>query len=91
MSPIIVHQAKEYYQYLQFNIPLECTVHNTPSGYMDRDGWLKATYQFSDICGGALVNNQMTFFDVNESHFDERALRQMKCRYSQPFVLKSGY
>ena len=36
MKPLIVHQTKEYSKYLHFDIPLECTVHHKPSGYMDR-------------------------------------------------------
>ena len=36
MPPTVVHQAKEYSQDLHHNIPLDCTLHHTPSGYMDR-------------------------------------------------------
>ena len=36
MIPIIVHQAKEYYKDLHFNIPMYWTVHNTPYGYIYR-------------------------------------------------------
>ena len=74
MSPIIVHQYKEYSKDLHFNITLDLIVHHTPYGYMDRDGWLKAMIQFSNICGASLVNNQIIFFSGHYSHFDDRAL-----------------
>ena len=72
MPPIIVPQAKEYYQDLHFNIPLVWKVHHTPFGYMDRDGCLKATKQLCNICSASPVNIQIIFFDGHESHFDER-------------------
>ena len=62
MPSIIVHQAKEYYQDLHYNIPLEWIVHNTPSGYMYIDGWLKSMTQFSKVCGASLFNNQILLF-----------------------------
>ena len=88
MTTINVHQAKDYYQYIHFNIPLDRTVHHTPSGYMDIYRWLKSTTQLSNVCGAHTVNNQILFFDGHESHFDDHALRQTKCRNIQPFVLK---
>ena len=57
---------------------------------MDRDGWLKSTTQFSNVCGASPVNNQILFFDGHGSHFDDGALRQMMYKNIQPFVLKSG-
>ena len=42
MPPVIIHQSKEYSKDLHHNIPLDWTVHHTPSGYMDRYRWLKA-------------------------------------------------
>ena len=42
MPPVIIHQAKEYSEDIHHNIPLDWTVHHTSSGYMDKDGWLKA-------------------------------------------------
>ena len=41
IPPFIVHQSKEYYQYLYLNIPLDWIFHHTSSGYMYRYGWLK--------------------------------------------------
>ena len=91
MPPIVVHQAKDYSQYIHHNIPFEWTVHHTPSGYMDRYGWLKFMAQFSNICGASPVNNQILFFDVNDSHFDDRTLTQMQRKNIQPFIFKAGY
>ena len=90
MPPVIVHQAKEYSQDLHHNIPLEWTVHHTSSGYMDRDGWLKAMTQFSNICSASPVNNQILFFDGNDSHFINRALTLMQIKNIQPFIVKAG-
>ena len=90
MPPVIIQQAKEYSEDLHHNIPLDWTVHNTSSGYMDRDGWLKAVTQFSKICGASPVNNQIIFFDGHDSHFDDRALTHMKSKNIQPFILKVG-
>ena len=90
MPPISVHQAKEYSQYLHYNIPLDWVVHNTPSSYMDRDRKLKYTTQLSNVCGASPVNNQILFFDGYDSHFDDGAPRQIMYKNIQPFVLKSG-
>ena len=90
MPPVVVHQAKEYSQDLHHNIPLDWAVHHTPSGYMDRDGWLKEMTQLSNIFGAYPVNNQILFLDGNNSHFDDRALTQMKIKNIQHFILKAG-
>ena len=57
---------------------------------MDRDGWLKAMTQFSNICGASPVNNQILFFDGHDSHFNDRALKHMQNKNIQPFILKAG-
>ena len=57
---------------------------------MDRDGCLKAMTQLSNVCGTFPVNNQIIFFCVHGSHFDDRALIHMEHQRIQPFVLKSG-
>ena len=90
MPPIVVHQAKEYSQDIHHSIPLDWTVHHTPSGYMDIDGWLKAMTQFSNICGASPVNNQIIFFDGHDSHFYDLALTYMQSKNIQPFILKVG-
>ena len=57
---------------------------------MDRDGWLKAMTQLSNICGASPVNNQILFFDGHDIHFDDRALTHMQSKNIQPFILKLG-
>ena len=57
---------------------------------MDRYGWLKSVTQLSNVCSASPVNNQILFFSVHEVHFDDRALRKLKCVNKQPFVLKAG-
>ena len=57
---------------------------------MDRDGWLKSMTQFSNICGASPVNNQILLFDGHDSHFDDRALTQMRIKNIQPFILEAG-
>ena len=61
IPPIVVCQSKEYSQDLHHNIPLECTVHTTPSGYMDIYGCLKAMTKFSNICGASPFKNWILF------------------------------
>ena len=90
MPPVIVHQAKEYYQDIHHNIPLDWTVHHTTSGYMDRYGWLKVMTQLSNICVASPVKNQIIFFDGHDSHFDDCALTKTQSKNIQPFILKSG-
>ena len=90
VPPVIIHQAKEYSKDLHHNITLDWKVHHTSSGYMDRDRWLKAMNQFSNICGASPVNNQILFFDGHDSHSNDHALTQMKSKKIQPFILKLG-
>ena len=84
MSPIIVHQSKEYFQDIHYNIPLDWIAHHTKSGYMDRYGCLKATTQLSNVCGASPVNNHILFFDGHGSHFNNGALRQIMWKTSKP-------
>ena len=88
MPPIILHQAKECSHDIHYNIPLEYIVNHTPSGYMDRYGWLKSMTQFSNVCGASPVNNKILFFDGYGSHFDDDAPWQVMGKNTQSFVLK---
>ena len=60
MSPIILHQDKEYSKDIYYNVPLDWIVHHTPYGYMDRDGWLNVMTQFSNIYGASPVKKSDT-------------------------------
>ena len=88
MPPIILHRSKEYSKDLQVKTLLEWTVYHIPSGYMYRNGRLKAMTQFSNVFGASPVNNQMIFFGGHGSHFDDHSLRQMKCQNINPFYWK---
>ena len=90
ISPIIVHQAKEYSEHLHFIILLKWTAHHTPYGYMDRYECIKAMTQFSNVCGAYPFNNNITFFCGHDSHFDDCAIIHMEHRNIQPFILKAG-
>ena len=80
MPSIIVYQAKEYSKDLHFNIPLDWTVHHTPSGYMDRERCLKPMNQFYHAFGASPVKNQTILFDGHDIHFDDRPLIHMEHR-----------
>ena len=88
MPPVVVHQAKEYSKDLHHNIPLDWTVHHTPSDYMDRDRWLNSTTQFTNICIASPVSNQIIFFDGHNSHSDDRTLTQIQSKNIQTFIIK---
>ena len=90
MPPVIVNQTKDYSKYLHHNIPFDWKVHHTSSGYMYRDGWLKAMTQFSYICGSSPVNNQILFVDGQNIHFDDSDLTQMQGKSIQTFIFKAG-
>ena len=80
MPTIIVHQEKEYSQDLNFNIPLEWIVHNTPYIYVDRIVWPKSMNQLSTVFSASIFDNQIIFFDGHDSHFYERILSYMDCQ-----------
>ena len=90
MTPIIVHQSKEYSQGIHFNIPMDRKVHHKQCGYMDRDRCHKVMTQLYSVCGTYPVNSQIIFLDIHDSNFEDLALRNMKCRKIQPFVSKEG-
>ena len=90
ISSIIDHQVKEYYPHFHRNTPLEWIVHHTPSGYMDRYGWLKSMAHLSTVCGTSPFDNYILLFDGHDSHFDDHTLCYISTCNIQPFVLKSG-
>ena len=87
---MIVHQAENYTQDLHWNLPSDWLVYNTPSVYMDRDGWMKATSLFGRTCGASKTNPQVLFFDAHNSHFDDRATHILRYYHIFPFILKAG-
>ena len=85
-----MHQAKGYPQDLHQNVPLDWILHHTPSGYMDRDGWLKSMTQLRNICDASPIKNQILLFDLHVGRFNDGELRKIMCKNIQPFILKSG-
>ena len=77
MTPIIVHQAKEYLQDIYYNVLLDWIVHHTLSDYADRDGWIKSMNQLSNVCGTYPVNNEILLFYGHGIHFNDGTLIQM--------------
>ena len=57
---------------------------------MDRYGWIKSTTQFSTLCSAPTINNQTIFFNVNDIHLDEHALRYTEYQNIQHFPPKAG-
>ena len=90
MPPVIVHQAENYTQDCHWNLPSDWLVHNTPSGYMDRYGWMKAMSLFSRTYGASKLNPQVLFFDGHDIHFEDRATHIIWSHHISPFILKNG-
>ena len=65
-------------------------MHSTPSGYMDRDWWLKTSYAFVRLCGANAMNPQFLFIDGHDSHWDADALEFFMKNFVYVFFLKSG-
>ena len=87
---MIVHQVANYTQDIHWNLPSDWLVHNFPSGYMDRDVWMKAMSRFSRTCGSSKINPQVLFFDGHGNHFNDRATHLLQSRHISPFILKAG-
>ena len=58
-------------------------MHATPSGYQDRDGFLKVEY-----CGPK--RPQYVYVDGHDSHFDSEALDLLASNHVYVFFLKSN-
>ena len=69
MPPLIVRQSENYTQDLQWNLPSDWLVHNTPSGYMDRYGWMNTMSLFGRTCVASKLNKQFLFFEGHDRHF----------------------
>ena len=90
IPPMIVHQAENYTYDIHWNLPSDWLVHNTPLGYMARDVWMKAMSLFSRTCGDRKIKPQVIFFDVHDSHFDDRATHIIQYHHIYQFILKTG-
>ena len=72
MTYVIVFQVEKYSQDLHYNIPKDWLFHNTPSEYMDMNGYMKAMMHFKKVCGSNKINPQVLLYDDHDSHFDNR-------------------
>ena len=65
-------------------------VHHTPSGCMNRDGWMKVMINIKTVCGTNKLNIQVLFYDDHVRHFDGRAIHIIRSNHIKPFILKAG-
>ena len=90
MSPVIVRQESKYTQYLHYNITKDWVVHNTPSGHIYRDGWIKAMMHFKTVYGVNKIRPQVLFYDDHASHYDGKTIHIICSHHIKPFVLEAG-
>ena len=90
MPTVIFNQAEKYTQDLHYNIPKYWVVHNTSSGYMDRDGWMKAMMHCMNACWVNKLNPQVLFYDGHEIHFESRDINIIRSHHTKHFTLKAG-
>ena len=86
---MIVKQEENYTQYLHYKIPKDWVVHNKPSGYMDRNGWMKEIIHFKNVCGENKLNPWVLFYDRYGSHFDNRAIHKLLSHHIKHLFLKA--
>ena len=90
MPPIVVHQSKEYFQYINYIIPIDWIIFHTPSGYVDIAVWFKDMDHLSTLCDASPFNNDNILFNGHDSHFDDYSFHCIETQNMQPFTLKSG-
>ena len=90
MPHVIVSQAENNTQDLHWNLPNDWLVHNTLSGYMDRDGWMKSASLFSRTCGDRKLNIWFLLFDGHYRNFDDRDTHLLQSHHISPFILKTS-
>ena len=89
IPPVVGHQITHYTQDLHYNIPSDWDVHNSPSGYIDHDGWHKSMSHFSYMYFFSHLNPQLLLSGVHDIHFDDRALHIFCRHHIQYFILKA--
>lgn len=75
IPPCVVHSCAQLSEFYVLNLPEDWCVHCSPSGYMDRDGWLKVNRHFKKYCGPKRPLYQ--YYDAHDSHWDPDALQEM--------------
>jgi len=90
VPPTVVHKKSNLTGDLFLNLPDNWITHNNESGYMDRDGFLKAATAFIQMTGASVHNPQFLFLDGHDSHWDSDALDLLAANHVYIFFLKSG-
>ena len=87
---MIVHWVENYTQYLHYNVKKYWVFHNTLSGYIDRNIWMKAMLPFKTVCGANNINPQVLYYDGHVSYFKNRAINIILSHHIKPFIIKAG-
>ena len=85
-----MHHITQYTQYLHHNILIDWLVHNSLSGYMDSNYWLKFMAHFASICCYYPLNPQVIFYYGRDGNFGDRGLTILRSHHIRSFVLKAG-
>ena len=84
LPPIVVHKGAEQTAGFLYAVLDDWNIHHTPSGYTDRDGWLKIINMICKVSGARAGNIQILFYYRHDSHWDADALDIMCRLYTQP-------
>ena len=87
VPPTVIHQAVNLTMEHSMNLPGNWTTHCTPSGYMDRDGWLKSVKTFTKYARATEGEPLFLFFDGHDSHWDAGALDWLSAHHVELFFL----
>ena len=89
-SKMVIHQSENLTQELVYGISGDQTFNVTPSGYMDRDSWLKFISHFSTILRATAWNHQFILFEYHGSHNNSNYFDITLSNFIHTFVLKAG-
>jgi hypothetical protein len=87
IPPGVIHQSAHLSEYHCLELPEDWMVHTSPSGYMDRDGWLKVARHFQRFCGP--TRPLYLYFDGHDSHWDPDALNEWFQDHIYPTFFKA--
>ena len=90
VPPVMVRQITHYTKYLQYNIPSYWAIHNSPSRYMDHDGWHKFMSNFPSVCFSSTLYPQVLIYGGHDRYFYYRALGILLKQNIHYFILKVG-
>ena len=90
ISSVMMHHRTHYIQDQYYNIPSDWVVHNSPSGHMDCDEWIKAMDHFSSVCCSSPLIPNVLSYDFHDRHFDDGALNILHIHHIQSLILKAS-